>query len=198
MVINPIVGVYIPTIRIPYYRWDDHPWYSVFWPWHMWLWYPNMVLFIIFVWYMYTPKDNIAPEKIYSIVSCGASLVSTELSDSIWQRNHRNTCEQDGSLSHNFETSCYWNLLLRAKYVSSEGSICLGVPGATSTTRIEPEIKEYKCDYKLKISQGSCLKETNQLTGILIYILLMSESLHCLACRNPAKDAGNYVSSRES
>ena len=25
MVINPIVGVYIPIIRIPIKRWDDHP-----------------------------------------------------------------------------------------------------------------------------------------------------------------------------
>ncbi len=25
MVINPIVGVYIPTIRIPHWRWYDHP-----------------------------------------------------------------------------------------------------------------------------------------------------------------------------
>ena len=36
MVINPIVGVYIPIIRIPIKRWDDHPQYSDFWPWHMW------------------------------------------------------------------------------------------------------------------------------------------------------------------
>ena len=25
MIINPIVGVYIPIIRIPIKRWDDHP-----------------------------------------------------------------------------------------------------------------------------------------------------------------------------
>ena len=35
MVINPIVGVYIPIIRIPYERRDDHPQYSDFWPWHI-------------------------------------------------------------------------------------------------------------------------------------------------------------------
>ena len=35
MVINPIVGVYIPIIGIPYSRLDDHPQYSDFWPWHI-------------------------------------------------------------------------------------------------------------------------------------------------------------------
>ena len=34
MVINPVVGVCIPTIRIPW-RWDEHSLYSDFWPWHM-------------------------------------------------------------------------------------------------------------------------------------------------------------------
>ena len=34
--INPIVGVYIPIIRIPIKRWDDHPQYCDFWPWHIW------------------------------------------------------------------------------------------------------------------------------------------------------------------
>ena len=34
--INPIVGVYIPTKRIPYERWDDHPQYKEFRPWHVW------------------------------------------------------------------------------------------------------------------------------------------------------------------
>ena len=29
------VGVYIPIIRIPIKRWDDHPQYCDFWPWHM-------------------------------------------------------------------------------------------------------------------------------------------------------------------
>ena len=33
--LNPIVGVYIPIIRIPIKRWHDHPQYSDFWPWHM-------------------------------------------------------------------------------------------------------------------------------------------------------------------
>ena len=34
--INPIVRVYrAPMIRIPMKRWDDHPQYSDFWPWHM-------------------------------------------------------------------------------------------------------------------------------------------------------------------
>ena len=37
MVINPIVGVYIPIIRIPIKRWDDHPQYCDFWPWHIWV-----------------------------------------------------------------------------------------------------------------------------------------------------------------
>ena len=37
MVINPIVGVYIPTIRIPYLRWDDHPQYKEFRPWLIYL-----------------------------------------------------------------------------------------------------------------------------------------------------------------
>ena len=36
MVINSIVGVYIPIVRIPIKRWDDHPQYSDFWPWHIW------------------------------------------------------------------------------------------------------------------------------------------------------------------
>ena len=36
MVINPIVGVYMPIPRIPYYRWDDHPEYREFRPWHIW------------------------------------------------------------------------------------------------------------------------------------------------------------------
>lgn len=27
VVINPVVGVYIPIVRIPCYRWDDHPQY---------------------------------------------------------------------------------------------------------------------------------------------------------------------------
>ena len=35
MVINPIVGVYIPSIRIPIKRWDDHPQYCDFWRWHI-------------------------------------------------------------------------------------------------------------------------------------------------------------------
>ena len=35
MVINPIVGVYIPIIRNPIKRWDDHPKYCDFWPWHI-------------------------------------------------------------------------------------------------------------------------------------------------------------------
>ena len=35
MVINPIVGVYIPIIGIPYSRLDDHSQYSDFWPWHI-------------------------------------------------------------------------------------------------------------------------------------------------------------------
>ncbi len=34
--IDPIVGVYIPSIRIPYYRWDGHPQYNEFRPWLMW------------------------------------------------------------------------------------------------------------------------------------------------------------------
>ena len=33
MVINPIVAVDIPIIRIPYWRWDDHPQDKEFWPW---------------------------------------------------------------------------------------------------------------------------------------------------------------------
>ena len=33
MVINPIVGVYIPIIRIPYSRLDDHTQYKEFRPW---------------------------------------------------------------------------------------------------------------------------------------------------------------------
>ena len=28
MVINPIIGFYIPIIRIPIKRWDDHPQYN--------------------------------------------------------------------------------------------------------------------------------------------------------------------------
>ncbi len=35
MVTNPIGGVYIPIIRIPIKRWDDHPQYCDFWPWHI-------------------------------------------------------------------------------------------------------------------------------------------------------------------
>ena len=31
--LNPIVGVYMPIIRIPYQRWDDHPQYNEFGPW---------------------------------------------------------------------------------------------------------------------------------------------------------------------
>ena len=35
--INPIVGVYISIIRIPYYRWEvSHPQYKEFRPWLIW------------------------------------------------------------------------------------------------------------------------------------------------------------------
>ena len=35
MVINLIVGVYMPIIRMPYWRWDDHPQYKEFRLWHI-------------------------------------------------------------------------------------------------------------------------------------------------------------------
>ena len=35
MVINPIIGVYIPIIRIPYQGWDNHPQYKEFRLWHI-------------------------------------------------------------------------------------------------------------------------------------------------------------------
>ena len=37
MVINPIIGFYIPNIRIPFKRWDDHPQYKEFRPWHIFI-----------------------------------------------------------------------------------------------------------------------------------------------------------------
>ena len=42
MVINPIVGVFVPIIRIPIKRWGDHPQYSDFWPWHKWINTPDI------------------------------------------------------------------------------------------------------------------------------------------------------------